>query len=190
MMRRILALLALGALGLAALVALPSNPRPAGADSRPRIAQELRDRVHLEGRVRVIVKLRLRGGEQVPEGQLGSSAAVAMQRTDIASAQSRVLARLAKRAHRLVHRYRTVPFVAVEVTPDALAELEASAFDVESIVADRLSEPMLSESVPLIGADQAWASGFDGTGTVVVILDTGVDRTHPFLAGRVVDEAC
>jgi subtilisin family serine protease len=30
----------------------------------------------------------------------------------------------------------------------------------------------------------------DGTGQVIAILDTGVDKTHPFLANKVVAEAC
>ena len=55
---------------------------------------------------------------------------------------------------------------------------------------DRIHKPVLADSVPLIGADRAWAQGFDGTGLVVAVIDTGVDSAHPFLAGKVVEEAC
>jgi subtilisin len=41
-----------------------------------------------------------------------------------------------------------------------------------------------------IGLDWTYANGYNGAGQKVVIVDTGVDSTHPWLRGRVVDGAC
>jgi len=53
---------------------------------------------------------------------------------------------------------------------------------------DGIDKAALDVSVPLIGAPQAWAEGYDGTGVTVAVLDTGIDATHPDLAGRIQDE--
>ena len=43
----------------------------------------------------------------------------------------------------------------------------------------------LDVSVPRTGAPTAWAMGLDGTGVKVAVLDSGIDDTHPDLAGKV-----
>ena len=171
-------------LGAALWMTLP----PAGAASSV-VSPEVRERVLREGRVRVIAEMRLPAGAHVPEGLL-SAAALGVQRSDIVGTRRQILARLAGRSHRVLHQYNTVPLVALEIGPDALAELEASSLWVKRVVVDTLNAPSLPQSVPLIGADQAWSRGFDGTGVVVAIVDTGVESSHPFLAGKVVEEAC
>ena len=51
---------------------------------------------------------------------------------------------------------------------------------------DATLHPTLDVSVPQIGAPAAWAAGYTGTGVRVAVLDTGIDDTHPDLAGAVV----
>ncbi|RVX44354.1 subtilisin family serine protease [Nonomuraea polychroma] len=72
------------------------------------------------------------------------------------------------------------------------AELEkiAEQSDVVSIRKDKLNEPTLVQSIPLIGADKAHRQGFTGRGTAVAILDTGIDKDHPAFGGRIVAQAC
>lgn len=47
------------------------------------------------------------------------------------------------------------------------------------------SKPQMFFSAPLIGAESAWnESGYDGTGTVVAVLDSGVNYFHPAFGGN------
>ncbi len=150
------------------------------------VPAEVTKKAQTEGVVRVIVQLNV---ATQPEGALSSPQAVLAQRQAIAAAQSGLLADLAGTSHRVTRQFEIISFIALEVGLDALAALERSA-RVVSVTEDHLATPFLAESVPLVEAPQAWAAGFDGTGQSVVVLDTGVDNVHPFLAGKVVEEAC
>jgi subtilisin family serine protease len=152
------------------------------------VPSALYDRARAEGEVRVLVELAL------PSGRVAESAiaiqARAAYRQEITDTASRVLSRLAQHRYRVLRRYLTSPLIAITAGPSALKALEASDLPVRRVIEDRIHRPVLMDSVPLIGADQAWAAGFDGAGQTVAVIDSGVDSAHPFLAGKVVEEAC
>ncbi|MGX1267491.1 S8 family peptidase [Streptomyces phaeoluteigriseus] len=68
------------------------------------------------------------------------------------------------------------------VAPQGSAELGAG---VEKLWLDGRVKASLKESVPLIGAPEAWAAGYTGKGVKVAVLDTGIDVNHPDFAGLI-----
>lgn len=58
--------------------------------------------------------------------------------------------------------------------------------EITGIWLDRPVRLNLDVSVPQVGAPTAWMSGYDGTGATVAVLDSGIDDTHPDLAGKVI----
>ncbi|WP_369657873.1 S8 family serine peptidase [Streptomyces sp. RPA4-2] len=66
------------------------------------------------------------------------------------------------------------------VAPQGSAKLGAG---VSKLWLDGRVKASLKESVPLIGAPEAWKDGYTGKGVKVAVLDTGIDVNHPDFAG-------
>lgn len=144
-------------------------------------------KVQKAGSVRVIVRLNT---SFQPEGQLPGPTAVAGQKARIASTQARLQQEFSKHNVRGIKKFKHIPYTAMAVDSNALDALIANPL-VVSIEEDKLVPAILTESVPLIKADQAWGLGYTGSGWTVAVLDSGVDKTHSFFpAGKVVAEAC
>jgi subtilisin len=172
--------------GRASAASIPAAERLAVRQATAATAARLQAKLQQGGTRRVIVGLDV---AFVPEGKLFGRSAVSAQRDRIVRAQDRIQALLQKTAAKVTRKMTTIPVLVVEVDADALATLGASP-EVLSIQEDIPVPPALAESVPLIGGNAAWASGYSGVGWAVAILDTGVDKSHPFLAGKVIAEAC
>jgi subtilisin len=183
------------ALLLAALLLVPAlvvPPSPAAATlptsydvELPRGHAEIAARIAAEGRTRVLVGLRT---TFVPEGDLGEDGADA-QRDRIVRIADGLERELVGSDAGDVQRLITLAAVVVEIGPSGLERLVRSP-RVASIEPDEELMLLLEESIPLVGADVLHTAGVEGSGYAVAVLDTGVDTTHPFFAGRVVAEAC
>ena len=123
-----------------------------------------------------------------PEGQL-SQAQADDQRAAIESARAGLQADLAGTGYQTLREYETVPYMALELTPEAFRAVQNSP-TATTIHEDLAVPPDLTESAPIVQAPIMWENNLTGGGKTIAVLDTGVDRFHPFLGGRVVEEAC
>ncbi len=154
--------------------------------------QGLIDKLNERGSVRVIVGLRDSANPRwkaKPEGKLTNPRAIEAQRKIIERLQSRLSDKLPIAMLAKVKRFKHIPYLALEVDTIALEQL-ARLPEVVTVAEDRLLSLELAASVPLVGAEAAFSYGYSGTGQTVAVLDTGVDSNHPFLSGKVVNEAC
>jgi len=81
------------------------------------------------------------------------------------------------------------PIVFAKMRRQDVAAIAADSA-VVSIKQDKPLPVLMNLSTALIGSAAANASGYDGTGMTVAVLDTGVKTNHEFLDGQVVAEAC
>jgi subtilisin family serine protease len=131
----------------------------------------------------------------------GGHATEARMRTWTAAAlagQKQIAARLSREGVQIVPDFvytRTLNGFAAVLDSRALALLERDR-DVVGVYPVRVAYPA-TDTATLLGSDDFELSagrravpripGFDGTGVTIALLDTGIDPTHPYLRGRLVE---
>ena len=143
-----------------------------------------------------------------PEGDLGPVRREAQQER-IENAGERLLGDLQGTQVENVEQFEAVPIVTLEATPEAIEEIArltgrrvgdrgraaAAADAARGVCAVQGAERPWGEGdvfwhLAMSEIETAWDNGFDGRGQTVAVLDTGVESNHPWLADKVVDEAC
>jgi subtilisin family serine protease len=88
----------------------------------------------------------------------------------------------------LVYRYEVVNGFAGWISEEGLEILKESDL-VEAVYSEKYLHTSLSESVPLINADDVWSTisassgNVTGQGQTICVVDTGIDYNHPDLGG-------
>lgn len=149
-----------------------------------------------KGSVPVIVEL---VPQQAGDVTARSQQSQAVQLSELRAKQNRVLSRLVTARSNAGVRTPQAMARLKQFNYFPLLSLRASAQDVQALLNDpevkRVYQdvprkPTLLDSTARIGMVSGAFQGRTGAGQVVAVLDSGVDKTHPYLAGKVVSEAC
>ncbi|MFD8560439.1 S8 family serine peptidase [Streptosporangium canum] len=154
-------------LAIAATVTLAVGSPAQAITDDPVVARSLAAEVQRGEKVRAIIEI----------GR-GQSLAGVARTAEAASSETRVISKV-----------ESDGFLVATVDKPTLAELKTDD-RVKAVYKDEVSKPTLDVSTKLIGSDRANQAGWTGKGSTIAILDTGIDRDHPFFAGRIVGEAC
>lgn len=138
--------------------------------------------------VRVIVQYNQAAVEQ-GTSRLAAADIAALRADKLQLANDQTWSLMQARGIQTFQPIQNLPLATVEITRSQLSALAESG-QFALVVEDKLSAPTLLSSGAVIGVPAAHELQARGAGTTVAILDTGVERTHPFFGDRVVEGAC
>lgn len=122
----------------------------------------------------------------------------------ISNTKDAVLHQLNGKPYKINRTFSSIPYLALTVSPEALETLKTIP-EILDVVEDRLiplpepiesessgdiNQPLLNDSVAVVGADVAWSLGYTGQGWYVAVLDTGLLTSHEMFQGKHIVEHC
>ena len=175
------------ALALVAMLAPAAAARTSPLKGTP--LPKLLEKAKKEGVVDVIIGLRTEE-PFVPEGELTKEKRN-RQRDSIKRAQLRVAKKHARLKREQPTMLESIPHMLATLDAETLQQL-AEDDDVVRIDEERVGTILMAGSAAHVNAPVVWSAGHTGSGWAVAQLDTGVEKSHPMLSGKVAaeDEAC
>jgi len=144
------------------------------------VSAEVREVLLQEGKADVIIELKDVGSQDKVLSTLSGG--------DLSTAS------LEDNGLKLKHKYSAISAISGELDVEGIQKLVDSN-EIKEIYLDPILEVTLSDSIPLINADDVWqkevgGETITGDGQAVCIIDTGIDYTHPAFIGKVSSQHC
>ncbi|TFG06001.1 MAG: hypothetical protein EU536_00225 [Promethearchaeota archaeon] len=136
------------------------------------------------------IAIKLKATNLVSDRVALRKAIFAETRTQVQNAQSGLIPAIAKLGGTILHKYTVINALLVEIpllSLPALAELAQVARiepDYQLTIQLDVSQPIILNTTP-----PGWDYAYNGTGIFVAVCDTGINKTHPALIGRVINES-
>jgi len=166
------------------------------APSRAAVDDVLKE-IQRDGQARVLLRMKADGGGVAWAPRLSAS----RQRVAVATAFHEATPALQRAGIAHLRTFRTLPYVAATVDRDQVLALmtEDAVAGIYLIRRERRAEitgtarpqaAAISAALANIDVSGAWDKGFDGTGTSVAVIDSGINVNHPALRGKNIGDAC
>lgn len=170
------------------LILIPKQ-EPARAENHIAIGEELQDALQTYGEIPIIIELDVPGHASRSAAESWDEASINAMAQGTAAVADGLLNRLATENVSQIKRYDAFPLLAMVVDEAALNALAADKA-VTGITLDTAVDLHMDDTIPLIQANNNHFLNYTGSGWSVAILDTGVQKNHPALFGKVISEAC